>query len=398
MTITQAERNIKLYYLFQIFCEPLFWGAILITFISRVSGMTLTDIFFMESVCVIGLIVLDGPLGVVADMFGRRNTMLIGMSAWTIKLFITGCAINPLMIWLANIFWVFGQAMISGSDTSMLADSLKFLGRDNEFQKIEGRSNAYRLALIAVCAISVGYLAEINLRLPIFLGAPFLFIGCLAVYFMAEPPFVADKIASRKQFFDLVKLSVVFVYNHSRIKWIFAFSTLIAVVSKIWFFTYNPYFELVNLPLAYFGWMFFLLNVVAAICSHEAHRISKYLGDFGGMAMMVIFLAVPIWLMGFYVSQIAVLLILMQNVVRGFNGPFLGGLLHSYLDSENRATVASFNSMFINLGQFICLAVFGLILKYCSLPACLEILSVTTLIIGISLMLSFRTTFRKTAD
>lgn len=287
-----------------------------------------------------------------------------------------------------------GAALISGADTSMLADSLKFLSRDQEFQKIEGRSNAYRLALTAICAISIGYLAEINLRLPVYLGVPFMLIACLAAYFMVEPPVIATKTRNRQEYFNLLKVSFLFVYNHSKIKWIIAFSTLIAVISKLWFFTYNPYFELVNLPITYFGWIFCLLNIVAAISSHEAHRFNKYFGELGSVIIMIMLIALPIWLMGAYVGQIMVLMVLMQNIVRGYMIPFLGGFLHQHLDSENRATVASLKSTANNIGQFISLAVFGLALNIWSLPVCLQLLGATTLIIGLALIVSFRRIFR----
>ena len=192
----------------------------------------------------------------------------------------------------------------------------------------------------------------------------------------------------------MLRISVLFVYNHTKVKWIIAFTTLIVVTSKIWFFTYNPYFELVDLPLAYFGWIFCLLNIVAAVCSHEAHRFTKYLGEFGGVTMMIILTALPIWLMGVYVVQISVLLVLMQNVVRGYMGPFMGGLLHQHLDSENRATVVSLKSTVNNIGQFIVLITFSLFLNAWPLPLCLQILGISTLFIGVFLVISFRLIFR----
>jgi len=394
MTKAQAERNILLYYWYQIFKEPLFWGAILITFITGVSGMTLAQIYFCESVCVIGIVILDSPFGALADLIGRRNTMHIGICIWSFKLIIFASAVNPLMIWIANLLWVLGASLISGADTAMLADTLKALGRESEFQKIEGRSNAYRLAIVAICSISTGYLAEIHLRFPAYLSIPFTLIACLAVFFMIEPPVIAERTKNRHEYFRLLKSSAIFVYHHSEIKWIIAFTTLIAVVSKVWFFTYNPYFELVQLPLAYFGWIFCLLNIVAAVCSHEAVRLTKYLGEFGGVIMMIILIALPIWLMGFYVGQICVLLVLMQNVVRGYMAPFLGAMMHRHLDSENRATVSSLKSTVNNIGQFIVLAVFGLALNVWTLPYCLQILGIGTAVIGMCLIASFRKSFK----
>ncbi len=397
MTIKQAERNIKLYYLFQIFKEPLFWGPILITFITSVSGLALSGIMYIEAVCIVGIIILDSPFGALADLIGRRNTMLVGMSIWAFKLLIFASAVNPLMIWVANLLWVLGAALINGADTAMLADTLKFLGRENEFQKIEGRSNAYRLALVAVCSIAVGYLAEINMRFPVYLSFPFMLVACIATYLLVETPVIAKRSKTCQEYFRLFITGAIFIWLHPRIKWLIVFTTLIVAVSKTWFFTYNSYFELVNLPLPYFGWIFCLLNVVAAISSHEAERFEKYLGEYGNIVLMIILIALPIWLMGAYLAPIMILMVMMQNVVRGYMGPFLGNFLHRELDSENRATVASLKSTINNIGAAIVLLIFGQALIPWSLPFCLQILGFCTLVIGLVLIISFRRNFGRRA-
>lgn len=390
MTTAQAERNIKLYYWYQIFKEPLFWGAILVTCITKFSGMTLADICLMEAVCVLGIVILDGPFGALADLIGRRHTMFIGMLILTFHILIFGLAINPLMIWIANLLWVFGFALVNGADSSMLADSLKFLGRDNEVQRIEGYSGGYRLALTAVCAIAIGYLAQINLRLPVLMGIPPMVISCWAIYQMIEPPMVANKVRSWSTYCHLLRSSAKFIANRNDVIWIIAFSSLIAIVSKFWFFTYNPYFELVELPLSYYGWIFCLINVISAIFSHQSHRLCAFLGNFGSIALMLILMAVPIYLMGAYVGQMMILMILLSNVVRGSLPPFVSGMLHQHLDSANRATVSSLKTTVTNLGEFFVLLTIGLTLRSWSLPLCLQIVGISTLLFSILLLATFR--------
>ena len=394
MTTAQAERNIRLYYIFQMFKEPLFWGAILVIFITSVSSMSLADLYFMEAICVLGLVVLDGPFGALADLIGRRQTMLIGSGIFALKLLVFASAVNPLMIWIANFMWVLSYSLINGADSSMLADTLKFLGRDAEFQKIEGRSNAYRCALIAVCSFLIGYLAEINLRLPMYLGTPFMLIACLAVYFMVEPPIIAKQTRSLSRYWQLLWTSAKFIYRRNDIIWIIAFATLIIVCSKLWFFTYNPYFKLVELPLRYYGWIFCALNVVSAIFSHESERLSKWLGDFGSIVMMVMLIALPIWLMGFYTGQMMILMILLSNVVRGHMTPFIGVILHQHLDSANRATVVSLKSTVSNLGEFFALLFSWYALENYPLTGYLQGLGICTLIIGLILIATFRRSLR----
>ncbi|HPN81500.1 MAG TPA: hypothetical protein PK412_03070, partial [bacterium] len=78
MDIKQANRNVVLYYFFQLLREPLFWGPILISYIRHVSQMSLSEIYIMEATCLIGIMLLEIPSGALADLLGRRRTIFIG--------------------------------------------------------------------------------------------------------------------------------------------------------------------------------------------------------------------------------------------------------------------------------------------------------------------------------
>ena len=393
MNTKQAERNVRLYYWFRLLDEPLFWGPILITFISRVSGMSLSDIYFMESICIIGLFLLEIPSGALADLIGRKKTIFFGSLFLLADIILFASASAPWMIWTANLIWVVGFSLISGAETSLLFDTLKFLGRENEFKKIEGRAIAYRLFLIALCSIGVGYLAEVNIRLPVYLSAFFKMFFCLVCYLFVEPPFSGQGKYNWRKHLEMMKISVLFVANHQKVKWIIAFTVLVGVISKIWFFTYNPYFELVELPLKYFGWIFCGLNLVAATSSWFSDWLSKKLGDLGSIILIVIVIAIPIILMGSFVSQTMVFLVILQNIARGHLTPFVGHFLHQYLDSENRATVVSIKSAVSSFGQFVGLGIFGWLLGIFSLPTCLIFLGITMLIGGLVLLFSYQKLF-----
>ncbi|HLD28510.1 MAG TPA: MFS transporter, partial [Patescibacteria group bacterium] len=369
--------------------EPLFWGPILITFISRVSGMSLSQIYVMESICVVGLFLLEIPSGALADLIGRRKTILIGSCLLFCDIMVFASAINPAMIWIANLIWVCGFSLISGADSALLYDTLKVLGRESEFKKIEGRAISYRLFLLAGCAITVGYLASINIRLPVYLSAGFKLLFVVVIYFFIEPPMTRQGRYNWREHLGLMKISILFVANHKNIKWIISFVVIIGVASKIWFFSYNPYFELVDLPLIYFGWLFCGLNIIAAISSFFSDWIARKIGDLGSIILILAVIGIPILLMGSYVAKIMVLLVLMQNIARGHLTPFIGHFLNQYLDSENRATVISIKSAVVSLGQFVMLGLFGWSLKLYNLPSCLQILGVFTLALSLVLIVSY---------
>jgi hypothetical protein len=283
--------------------------------------------------------------------------------------------------------------LVSRADSSLLYDTLKAAGQTEKFKRIQGRSIGFRLFLVALASIMVGYLAEVQIRLPLFLCLPFMAANCLITYLFVEPQRSQNHYGLKKHW-DLMKLSILFVSNNKKVKWIIGYIVLIGVVSKIWFFTYNPYFELVGLPLKYFGYLFFGMNLIAALFSFFADKISRKLSDFVSLVLMVVLLGGPIVLMAAVVALPSVLLVLVQNIVRGYLKPFTDHFLHDRLNSENRATVMSVKSAVNGLGQFVFLGLFGLMLGMFSLTDSLLMLGVASLVISGYLLVRYQKIFK----
>ncbi|MEK7518524.1 MAG: MFS transporter [Patescibacteria group bacterium] len=387
-------RNLKLYAWFQALREPLFWGPVLITYIQQIGRMSLSQIYVMESIVVVAVMLLQIPGGAIADRIGRKRTMVIGMSILVLDSVLFGIGDSPAWMWAANLAWAFGYSLVSGADSALLYDTLVAAGRTDDFKRIEGRTIAYRLLLMALTSLSVGYLAGVHMRLPVLLGIPGILAAVAVVANMVEPP----RTKSTAKHWDLMKLSVLFVANNRKVKWIIAYAVLLTVIGKVWFFTYNPYFELVHLPLAMYGWVFFGLNLVAAIFSWGAAWLAKHVPASTSIASMVVLTGVPIVLMALIIAAPMVVLVLMQNVVRGYLKPFMGHFLHDHLDSDNRATVASVQSAVDGFGQVVLLGIFGLVLQVVSLPASLLLLGVFTLVAGGALLVAYPRVFGRSTS
>lgn len=390
MNESECDRNIMLYRLYVIFNEPLFWGPILITSLQGLAHMSLPDIYYMEAV-VLGLcVLLDIPSGALADVIGRKRTIIIG------RIFLFGSVVfftimtSPLGAWTGNILWAIGYTMQSGADTALLYDTLKEHGKEDQFKRIEGQAVGSRLILIACCSVATGLLASVALRLPLWIGLPFTLVPLVAAFFLKEP--VPTEHYSAEKQMAVLKQGARFVIGSIEIRWMVGFAALLATTSKVWFFTYNPYFEVVGFPIAYYGVIFFFLNTVAWLSSHYAYNIEHYLGERRCIIGMVLCLGVPILLMGLVPIQPFVCLVVVQNVVRGFMRPFVGDYMNRHITSNIRATVLSVQSSIANLTAIIGLAVFGLCMDHLSLLSSLIILGTVSLTLG---LLSYRSYTKK---
>ncbi len=385
------SRNVMLYKFYAVLGEPILWGPTLILFIQRLGKMSLSEIYLMEAVVVGGIVLLEIPSGALADLIGRKKTILLGQILILASAIFFALINSPLDVWVSNILCMVGFVCRSGADSAFLYDSLKKGKREAEYKQIEGSAMGGRLLAHGIGSLFVGFLSEIDLRLPFILTIPWVLISCLVVLCFKEPIQVREY--NFREQVNLMKVSLLFVANHKAVKWIVGYISLIVVSSKLWFFTYNPYFELVELELRYYGVVFCLLNVVAWFFSYNAYRVESKIGERSCMIGMVLLIGLPILMMGSVVSKMMVGMVLLQNVVRGFTGPFFGDFLNRRIESKNRATVISIKSAVSGFVSVVSLSLFGFVLKIWPLTFSLQILGVTVLLLGFVKILQYRKLF-----
>jgi len=334
--------------------------------------------------------VLEIPSGAIADMLGRNLTIAIGTFLNFVHVGIDVFIDGPVLVWTANIVWVVSFALISGADSSLVVDSLKVVGEESRFRHIQGKANSYRWYLAAFCAIGASYLAEINMRIPFVISAILMLIPFAVALFFIEPPHKEEKKYTLLRHKQVMLKGIKVSFCDERLLWAMLFTVVVTVVSKIWFFSYNPYFKVVNLPLAYYGYVFFLLNIIAAVTSQKVELLHRILGDFKSVVLMVLLLGVPILAMGMFSYQWCVLLAVLQNIVRGYLPPFIEHYQHGLYESETRATCASVSSAVHGLGEVLMLGAYALLLDQVTVQQALIVLGVFTLLVGSLLIWRFR--------
>lgn len=74
-----------------------------------------------------------------------------------------------------------------GADSALAYDTLKDLGREKEYQKIEGNGHSMRLLAFAIFAPIGGLLATVNLALPYLASSIVIFSSGLLALTFVEP-------------------------------------------------------------------------------------------------------------------------------------------------------------------------------------------------------------------
>ncbi len=152
------------------------------------------------------------PTGVVADIYSRRLSVIIGFALIGCGLLLEGTFQLFFTILAAQIIWGIGYTFISGAQDAWLADEI---GEENLTPTYLRASQLAQLATLAGIVINVS-LASIQLNLPFFLGG----IGhiVLAVFLALFMPETAFKPAQQQERQTWKKMGLTFQEGMSAIR------------------------------------------------------------------------------------------------------------------------------------------------------------------------------------
>jgi MFS family permease len=88
------------------------------------NGLNVTQVFILQSVYSLSIVLLEIPSGYFADVLGRKNTISLGAILGFVGYAIYSVTSGFWGFFIAEVLLGFGQSMISGADSALLYDSL----------------------------------------------------------------------------------------------------------------------------------------------------------------------------------------------------------------------------------------------------------------------------------
>ena len=149
--------NEKYLYLYRFIggCMPIF-GFYQLLFLEN--GLSITGVTILIAIWNATVVLAEIPTGIIADKFSRRNLLvfssLIQGTGFLIWFFASG-------FWtfaLGFILWGIAEAMVSGAESSLIYDNLKFDEKVDKFTEIFGKAEFWGNIGVIVAIISAGIL------------------------------------------------------------------------------------------------------------------------------------------------------------------------------------------------------------------------------------------------
>jgi len=322
------------------------------------NNLTGQQIFILTSCYSLAVVVFEVPSGYLADLWGRKNSIVAGLALATLGNF----------FFLLPGFWFFlvaevlmgiGASFISGCDSALFYDSLQIMEKEDQFKKLIGKYRSYGNFSEAAAGLVGGFLASYAVVLTVYGRVIVLILGFITAFFLTEPERkVLDTTKGRiRTLLKVVKYSLV---DDKTVKWLIFFSCVLGAVTLniAWFSQF--FFKHINLAPIYFGVVWAIIQAASGIYAQLGHRYVNWMGKHRAMISLLFFIFVGYWGLSFSPNIfVGVAFVLICFFIRGVNLPVLGYYLHQQVDSDRRATVISVKSLMVRLVYSILAPFYG---------------------------------------
>ena len=309
------------------------------------NGLTMKDIFLLQSVYSLTLMTLEIPTGYFADRVGRKSSILFGSMLGFTGYLVYSFSFGFWQFVIAEVILGVSQSLVSGADSAMLYDTLASAKQNDRYTRLEGRVTSIGNFGEAFAGIVGGILAVSSLRTPFFVQTCVAMLAIPAALMLREPP-----VKTRKTKPGLKEIgSIIFSALHGdvKLKWNTFFSAITgaATLSMAWFA--QPYFGQIKLPLTMYGVLWALLNLTVGIAAIYAWRFEKKFGASRTVITFTLAIFLSYLMLTFMPGYTGLIVLLVFYLGRGLATPTLRNYINIITTSDVRATVLSVRNFLI---------------------------------------------------
>lgn len=339
--ISKQERKI---YLFGFFYMFLVLIPVIVPFFQSF-GLSMAEIFKLQAIFGIGVVIFEVPTGYVADIFGRKVSLVLGAILASIGFF--GFIIGKSFWEFAMVEFVLslGTSFISGSDDALLYDSLP----KNDRKRTSHAFANYQLSEQcgeSVASLLGGFLATISLAYVIW-GQ---FFASLIAILVALTIKESKREVSRKHKENFKKVLREIFVGDPILRLTFINSILWGLSTFIAVWTYQKHWQEVGIPLAFFGVLWAGYNISTGIVGKGVHSWEHKYGARKVLLAMALLPSLGYFGLGLIPGMFSVVFGILHYVSRGINGVIMSDAMNWRLSSDFRATAGSIKSFAFRLG------------------------------------------------
>src|ERR671911_2521786 len=359
----RVQRTYLLLTLLSTLAASFIWGINTLFLLD--AGLNNAEAFAANAFFTAGMVIFEVPTGVLADIWGRRTSYLLGaatlllstllyLAMWRTQAPLWGWAIASILIGLGFTFF-------SGATEAWLVDALAFSGFKENLESVMARGQIVSGAAMLTGSVAGGFIAQVtDLGVPYIVRSALLGLTLVAAFFlMKDLGFSPDRTKGPlEEIRGVVRASLDNGWRNPPVRWLMLAALCAGGVDIFAFYALQPYLlELYGDPHA-FG----IAGLAAAIIAGSEMVAGlivprlRHLFRRRTHALIITSLIGTACLGGLGLTRsfpVAVALLVVWGLTFSIGMPIRQAYINGIIPSQQRATVLSFDSLMSSAGGVV---------------------------------------------
>ncbi|MHA1112198.1 MAG: MFS transporter [Promethearchaeota archaeon] len=332
--------------------------------------------------------ILTIPCGAFSDLVSRKASIFIGSLLTAVAMLITGLVSTYALFLFSYAIWSVADSFLYNARRSMMYDTVKQIGREDEYLQISGRANIFTVLPLLFSGFMGPILYSINPRLPWLLISGLWFLSVIIVLFMVEPKKEKQEYTF-KNYMKKIGDGLRFIVKEKHVLWMLFFSIAMTVPLAVFNEVISQsYFYEIGFLEKHMKWIFPTIYGIASLTASQSHRIEKWIGETGSFIFIIIVHSIGLLLMGLLQTPYAIIVVMITYISRDFRWVFGDSYINKYSQSGIRTTIMSIITMAIALVMSFSYTLGGLSVDYFGIHPTLLILGAFTICVSILLVIT----------
>lgn len=340
-------KNIKIAYALSFLWRSWFWLGIWVFNYLRYTDYA--GIGLLETVMITTATLGEIPTGVIADLIGKKKTIIIAFFLGALGNIVQAIAPNYYVLMASIMIMTIGGAFYSGSLEALVYDTLKEQSLTQSFKKVIARINTMQNVGMAVAGICGGYLYQLNYAYPFYGVAIAYLIGMILSFGLIEPSVDTEKY-SWKRFLLQNKEGFGQLFMNKRIAYM---SLLFLVPSAFMIATENVLNDATAIELGFkstqLGIFATLLYLFGIYASEKSEWIISKMNAKNIFILLLLIYFLTLVVMPKASFVVGAILLLLRYGASTIFGNYESVRINDAIDSRYRATTLSTFSLIKNI-------------------------------------------------
>lgn len=343
--MNSLEINKKNYRVYTISKQSLFIWTIFLIYLKQ-KGLNFTQIMLLNSIGAFVTFICEVPTGILADRFSRKKLLIYGEILKCLNLIIILITNNYYYLILNSVLGGIGEAVVSGCGEALIYDSFSENNEEESYKQYLANINMWALRFSAGATLLSSLLYKVNVDLPMILSILIQIVSIFHIFKLVDNKLFENSTfnikGEFKQQLDNIK---GLINNKIIIKLFFMYFVMMIIISNL-NYTSQSFLPSIGIDPLYLGIIFFVFNIISSYGAKHSVKV-----NLKGKYILIVYgiLLVGLNFSGMYVSLI---ILCISRYINGMVWPILNADINNNI-KENRATILSYKSLFVQISFII---------------------------------------------